>query len=138
MDLTTEIIFGFLQSDKEFPIDFDDAIEWWDCRTRDGKSVRRDSLVRKLKVDYYEHSDYHLHKNEEVVQRPQGGGSGLDKYFLTVECFKMMGMQVSGERGRQIRQYFLNCEKELKRRIEQDQERYRQRIAAAFINEKHS
>lgn len=77
--------------------------------------------------------DYHLLNNEEVVQRPQGGGSGLDKYFLTVECFKMMGMQVSGERGRQIRQYFLNCEKELKRRIEEERERNKRRISLKLM-----
>ncbi len=32
-----------------------------------------------------------------MVNRPQRGGATADKYFLTIECFKMMGMQVSGE-----------------------------------------
>jgi hypothetical protein len=49
-----------------------------------------------------------------VVKRPQGGGSTKDKYYLTVDCFKMMGMMVSGERGRKIRMYFIDCEKILK------------------------
>ncbi len=70
---------------------------WWDCRTKDGKRARRDNLIRKLKANYYEGVNYHLLKFEEMVNRSQGGGKDRDKYFLTIECFKMMGMQVSGE-----------------------------------------
>jgi hypothetical protein len=48
--------------------------------------------VRKLKTNYYEGVNYHLIKNDAVVNRPQGGGSTADNYFLSIECFKMMGM----------------------------------------------
>lgn len=134
--LSKEIVFALLRSDDKFPVDFDDAIAWWNCRNEKGKPVRRDSLVRKLKSNFYEGLNYHLHKNVEVVKRPQGGGSGMYKYFLTIECFKMFGMMVSGERGNQIRQYFLSCEEELKRRIDEDTQTLKHRIVNAFVSEK--
>lgn len=112
--LTPEVISSLIQSEKEFPVDFDDAMVWWDARTKDGKPIRRDNLVDKLKAEFKEGLEYHLLKNQEVVLRPQGGGSGKDKYYLTLDCFKMMGMMVSGEQGRRIRMYFIDCEKRLK------------------------
>lgn len=118
MNLTPKITFALLKSDKQYPVDFDDAIEWWDCRTKDGEPMERRNLVRDLKKDYYKAADYHSLKSERMVKLPQGGGRRLIKYYLTIECFKMMGMQVSGERGREIRRYFLDCERELERRLE--------------------
>ena len=139
MELTSEIIFSIIQSEKEFSVDFDDAIEWWDCKTKQGKPVRKDNLVRKLTTDYYKDVDYHLLKNEEMVERPQGGGLSADKYYLTLECFKMMGMQVSGSRGREIREYFLKCEAELKCRLELERQQNAQcskkQLVAAMVSE---
>jgi len=113
MELTPSVVFALLASTDEFPVDFNDAVVWWDCKAKTGKPVRRDNLVRKLTTNFHRGIDYHLLKNEEVVDRPQGGGTTLDKYFLTVECFKMMGMMLPGKRGREIRQYFLTCEAEM-------------------------
>jgi phage anti-repressor protein len=136
MELTSEIVFALLQSDNPFPVDFDDGVEWWDCQTKNGTSVRRDSLVRKLKMNFHEDFDYHLHKNVEMVMRQQGGGARVDKYFLSIECFKMMGMMLSGAKGRQIRQYFLDCEAELKRRLAEDAQTLGHRIIKAFVSDK--
>jgi phage anti-repressor protein len=133
MELTSEIVFALLQSSDPFPVNFDDAMQWWDCRTKNGTPVRRDNLVAKLKTNFYENVDYHLLKNQEPLQ---GEGSSPYIYFLTIECFKMMGMMHSGPRGREIRQYFINCETELKRRIEQDKVQNRQRIVEVFVSSK--
>lgn len=133
MELTPEIVFTLLQSSDLFPIDFDDAVEWWDCQTKNGTSVRRDSLVRKLKTNFHEEFDYRLHKNVESLQ---GNGSSPHKYFLSIECFKMLGMMLPGSRGREIRQYFINCEAELKRRLAEDAQTLKHRIVKAFVSEK--
>jgi phage anti-repressor protein len=111
--LTSEVIFALIQSDKEFPVDFDDAIAWWDVRTKEGKPVRRNNLIRTLKKEFLEGAEFTVLKIEHG--RDDDGTFASDKYYLTVDCFKMMGMMVSGERGRQIRMHFINCEKELKR-----------------------
>lgn len=120
--LSRDMVFALLQSSDPFPIDFDDAVAWWNCRTKQDEPIRRDNLLVKLKSNFDEGVDYHLLKNQEVVKRPQGGGSPMDKIFLTLDCFKSFGMMVSGERGKQIRRYFLNCEKELNRRLQQEKQ----------------
>jgi phage anti-repressor protein len=117
LKFTKKIAEQLLLSTTQYPVDLDAAIEWWHPTTRNGTPERRDSIIRKLKNWFYEDINYHLHKNVEVVDRPQGGGSAPDRYSLTVECFKMMGMRIAGERGDQIRSYFMRCEEELKRRM---------------------
>ncbi len=112
-NLTSEVVFSLIQSEKAFPVDFDDARAWWDVRTKEGKPARRDNLIRKLKADFVEGVDFTVLKIEDG--REYDGTFASDKYYLTVECFKMMGMMVSGERGRRIRMHFINCEKELAR-----------------------
>ncbi|MEH1780226.1 MAG: hypothetical protein V7L26_14110 [Nostoc sp.] len=43
-------------------------------------------------------------KNSKLAGRP------VEKIYLTVECFKEMGMLAKSEEGKQIRKYFLTCE----------------------------
>ena len=46
-------------------------------------------------------------------KNPQAGRFG-EKIMLTVDCFKSFGMVAGTERGKQIRQYFLECERTAK------------------------
>jgi hypothetical protein len=39
------------------------------------------------------------------------GGRPSHSYYLTVNCFKEMGMLCKTEQGKQVRLYFLQCEK---------------------------
>lgn len=137
MDLTPEIIFSLLRSSDPFPVNFDDAVEWWDCRSKTGKPVRRDNLAAKLKSNFYKGTDYEIFAPEILGAKKQGsGGHNKDVISLSIECFKMMGMMLSGSRGREIRQYFINCEAELKRRLTEDAQTLKQRIVKAFVSEK--
>ncbi len=139
MDLTPEVVFSLIQSGEEFPVDFDDAMAWWDCQTKNGTPMRRDNLLRSLLPDYCEGIDYHFLKSEEMVKRPQGGGKLMDKYYLTIDCFKMMSMQVPGERGREVRLFFVCCERELKRYLEEEKKRWQEntqrRLVSAMVSE---
>ena len=46
---------------------------------------------------------------------------------------------ISGtKKGKEVRKYFLNCEKELKRRIIQERKQQKHKIVAAFVNEEHT
>jgi phage anti-repressor protein len=135
MEFNRDKAFQLLRSTELFPVDFDDAMEWWDSRTKKGIPVRRDNLLRLLKAEFFKDKDYHPLKNEEVVNRPQGGGIALGKYRLSVECFKMMGMMVRGNRGRQIRQYFSDCESELKRLLEARDTNAKARLVNSFVSD---
>ena len=112
-NFTSSLALSLLESADEFPVDFDQAMQWWDCKTQSGKLVRRDNLFRKLRENFEEGRDY-LSLKSEGEDRPQGGRSVADQIFLTVDCFKSFGMMVSGRRGQEIRAYFIACEKRLK------------------------
>ena len=95
MDLTPDVIFSLLQSSDPFPVDFDDAMNWWDCRTKNGELVRKSDLKEKLVFNFDEHRDYIFAENSAKNDR----GRNRDIIKLSLDCFKMMGMMVSGERG---------------------------------------
>jgi phage anti-repressor protein len=95
-----------LYDENEFCVDFDAAWQWI------GYS-RKDVAKRTLVKDFVEGIDYHLHNIAEVV-RPQGGGSQPEKIMLTIDCFKQFCMMAGTAQGKQVRLYFLECEKRLK------------------------
>jgi hypothetical protein len=46
--------------------------------------------------------------------RSEAAKARKQKIFLTVDCFKQLGMMAQTPQGKQIRRYFLDCEKRLK------------------------
>lgn len=130
MDLTPDVIFSLLKSSDPFPVDFDDAMNWWDCRTKNGEPVRKSDLKEKLVFNFDEHRDYIFAENSAKNDR----GRNRDVIKISLDCFKMMGMMVSGERGNQIRRYFVDCEKELKQRLLNDRQNHNLRVLEAYIN----
>jgi phage anti-repressor protein len=132
MDLTPEVIFGLLESNDQFPVDFEDAMIWWDCRTKTGNPVPKGDLKEKLESEFCKHLDFVI--ASEISEAKKRGGHNKEVIKLTVDCFKSMGMTVPGERGKQIRRYFLECEKELKQRIFNDKQNHNLRILEAYIN----
>lgn len=47
------------------------------------------------------------------VKNPQGGRPS-DQILLTIDCFKSLGMMAGTEKGKEVRLYFLECEKQFK------------------------
>jgi phage anti-repressor protein len=137
MNIDLVVIFGLLQSKEKFPVDFDDALGWWDCRTRSGKPARKSDLKEKLESNFIKGIDYVIGFAENSAKLH--GGRTREIISVSVECFKMMGMMVSGVRGRQIRQYFIDCEIELKRRLEEEakEEQFntQKRLVFAMVSE---
>ncbi|WP_375491109.1 hypothetical protein [uncultured Nostoc sp.] len=82
---------------------------------------RKDSAKRTL-VSYFERDlDYFVQQEEELPEalpheifhievENSKPGRPAEKIYLTVECFKEMGMLSKSEEGKQIRKYFLTCE----------------------------
>ncbi|MEH1789647.1 MAG: hypothetical protein V7L23_29855 [Nostoc sp.] len=82
---------------------------------------RKDNAKRML-IGYFEAKfDYFVQLPEELPEalphdiflrseENSKPGRPTEKIYLTVECFKEMGMLAKSEEGRQIRKYFLTCE----------------------------
>ncbi|QSV70072.1 MAG: hypothetical protein HEQ20_03960 [Aphanizomenon flos-aquae KM1D3_PB] len=93
-----------VQSDKEFAVPFDDAWQWL-------QYSRKDSCKRLLVSNFEKNIDYLVfHNNEENLS----GGRPSEEIYLSKDCFKQICMLANTERGKQVRLYFLQCEKELK------------------------
>lgn len=129
MGLTFEIVLALIQSEEEYPVDFDDAWKWIGYSTKGNAKAAFDAAGFIENVDYKVFMINHKNSN---------GGRPRHKIMLTVDAFKMFCMMAGTDKGRQVRVYFLNCEAELKRRIQQEREQHKQRVVAAFVDEKHS
>lgn len=49
----------------------------------------------------------------EIVKRENGGGTTRTEYLLTMDTAKEIAMVENNEKGRQVRRYFIECEKRL-------------------------
>lgn len=103
-----ELAQQFLESDEQFPVNFDDAWEWLGY-------TRKDSALKTLKGYFVSGDDFTLRQSAEWRQ---GGRSG-DVYLLTANCLKEFGMVAKTAQGKLIRKYFLQCEQLAKKAIAQ-------------------
>jgi len=123
MELTPEIVFSIIQSDEKFPVDFDVAWQWVGY-TR--KSYAKEVLEARFDKGF----DFC-----RISCKNQMRGRPSQKIFLTIDCFKNFCMMAGTQKGKEVRRYFLNCEAELKRRIEEQrnqsiQDRQKQLVTA--------
>jgi phage anti-repressor protein len=106
--LSKDLIQGLLNSAEFFPINFDDAWQWL------GYS-NCDNALRKLKKHFFAGTDFNFIQVDEVQN--EGGrrvSRKINKYSLTIDCFKQLGMLAGTEKGKEVRKYFLECEQSLK------------------------
>jgi phage anti-repressor protein len=90
-----------LNSNEEFPISFDKAWKWLGF-------ARKDTAKRNLKdCGFVKNYDYRVTNNEQSKGRPE------ELIYLTVDCFKCWCMMSRTTKGKKIRLYFLECEREL-------------------------
>lgn len=120
-------------SEDCFPVDFDLAWEWL------GYSAK-DKAKRSLLNSGFERGiDFELTMSGEL--RPQGGLSNKEQIKLTAECLKNWAMMSGTEKGKEVRRYFLDCEKAAKeafKKIKQLQPTEPELDAAKAIAEIHS
>jgi phage anti-repressor protein len=91
------------RSTNQYPIDFDQAWQWI------GYSQKGHAL-KVLKANFEEGVDFDFRGSEN-----QAGGWGGDRksvyYFLSVDCFKSFCMMAGTDKGRKVRNYYLQIEK---------------------------
>lgn len=97
-------VLNLLQSNEQFPVDLEVAWQWL------GYS-RKDKVLAKLKNNFVEGLDFEFSTNRG--ETPQVGRPS-DSVRLTTDCFKMLGMMAGTAKGREVRLYFLDCEKQVK------------------------
>jgi phage anti-repressor protein len=94
-----------------FCVEFDPYAWQWLGYSR--KSVAKDVLTGRFKKgrDYItsDERENAVLQNKMQNSKPLGGRPS-EQFFLTLECFKAMGMTALTEKGDRIREYFLECE----------------------------
>ena len=101
-EISQNYVFGLLQSEEQFPVDFDVAWAWLGY-TR--KSNAKDKLVKS----FVEGQDF----CRKWSKSPDGGRS-KQLIMLTINCFKQLAMMAGTDKGKSVRNYFLDCEEKLK------------------------
>lgn len=101
-----ELAKSLLDSSEEFPVDFELAWQWLEYS-------RKDAAKRNfLNCGFIKGVDFELHNCVEL--RPQGGYSNREEIKMSCDCLKQWGMMSGTPKGKEIRLYFLQCEKEAK------------------------
>ncbi|HEY9603198.1 MAG TPA: hypothetical protein V6C85_16405 [Allocoleopsis sp.] len=102
-DLSQNKVLELIDSDEEFPVNFDDAYQWVGYNQKsDAKSKLLNNFIKG--VDF----------SAKRLKNPQAGRPS-ELIMMTVDCFKSFCMMAGTAKGREVRQYFLDCERELKR-----------------------
>jgi phage anti-repressor protein len=96
-----------IESNEQFPVDFDIYWEWLDFSSK-GNAKRA-----FYKSEFIVGQDFHhVIRTENVVKRTQGGGTQFEKIMLTIDCAKSFAMMARTEKGREIRMWYLELEKQ--------------------------
>jgi phage anti-repressor protein len=101
-ELTPALVGEILHSDDPFPVLFCKAFKWLGY-------TRKDHAKTALTGNFVADLDYTVEVAPAV-----GRGRPSEVIRLTVDCFKALGMMAGTEKGREVRRYFLECERQLK------------------------
>ncbi|MBN3962242.1 phage antirepressor KilAC domain-containing protein [Nostoc sp. NMS8] len=93
-----------VESEVEFAVDFNDAWQWLEYS-------RKDAAKRVLESNFEKGVDYSSFHS--IVER-EIGAARVEEIYLTKDCFKQLAMLASTEKGKEIRLYFIRCEREIK------------------------
>jgi len=99
----------FLHSQEPFPVDFDDAWRWLGYSTK--ASAKRRLDIRELKNEILLINSTGILNTH--VENYSTAGQPKQKIMMSVDGFKLMGMLTQTDRGRQVRQYYLELEKKM-------------------------
>lgn len=101
----TNTALSLLESTEQFPVDFELAWQWLGYSS---KQKAKSKLTRNFEKD--------VAYSTKWVKTSTGGRPG-EEIRLTIDCFKALGMMAGTEKGKEVRQYFLDCESHLKNAI---------------------
>lgn len=103
--ISKETIIGQLESSEEFPIALSDVWEWL------GYS-RKDPAVRAFEgLELLQGEDFEVFHNKAENLK---GGRPTSEIKMTIDCFKLWAMSAQTTKGKEVRRYYLQIEKEWK------------------------
>ncbi|MBN3927124.1 phage antirepressor KilAC domain-containing protein [Nostoc sp. NMS4] len=94
-----------VESEVEFSVNFDDGWQWLDY------SKKANAKASFLNCGFVEEVDYIVLLDN---QQNLSGGRPCENIYLTKDCLKGWAMMSNTSRGKEVRAYFIKCEKELK------------------------
>ncbi|WP_013334935.1 hypothetical protein [Gloeothece verrucosa] len=110
MEFSQQLAITLIESKDEFPVDFEEAWNWIGYST---KQKAKNKLLNNFEPEI----DYQVLLNQTVKQSGRGGYN-REQIRLTVDCLKSLGMMAGTQKGKEIRRYFLECERIAKQAIE--------------------
>ena len=99
-EFSLEIAQSLYSSVEQFPVIFDDAWVWLEYSRKDN------AKASFLKCGFVEGVDYVSLKIQENSE-----GRPVERLRLSCECLKQWGMMAGTSKGKQVRMYFLECER---------------------------
>jgi phage anti-repressor protein len=99
INISQDRVFNLIKSNEDFPVNLDDAWQWLGY-------ARKDNAKATLLNNFIENMDF-FRSNRKTPQ----GGRPSELILLTIECFKSLAMMSGTDKGREVRRYFLECEK---------------------------
>jgi phage anti-repressor protein len=104
-------------STDQYPVDFDQAWQWLDYS-------RKDAAKRVLlNSGFIEGTDFHINEESDnhagLSVQEKAVLARKENIFLTVDCLKLWAMMAGTQKGKEVRLYFLECEKIAKSRVVQ-------------------
>lgn len=111
-----ELAQQLVNLDSQYPVDFEFAWQWL------GYSSKQ-MCQKKLLNNFEQGTDYALNQTIKCHNSPRSKGSSIyTEIYITIDCLKSLGMMAGTSEGKEIRKYFLNCEKIVKTVIPQQNE----------------
>lgn len=99
-----ELAQSLVESTEQYPVDFDDL--WYWCEYSNKANALR-VLQREMaeSIDFTQIIRIDENKIGDLRGRP------TTKYYLTVDAAKMFAMMAGTSKGKEVRKYFLECER---------------------------
>lgn len=118
LTVTKEFVQTLVNSSDRFPVDFDDAWQWLGY-------TKKSNAKKKLVTNFEGGIDF----CSKWSNQPSTNASGfvsVEKIYLTVDCFKELGMLAGTEQGKLVRKYYLECERVVREVIPAQSDRIRE------------
>lgn len=106
MKFSHELALALVQSTEQFPVDFDAGWQWLGYSSK-----------QKAKNKLTNHFEKEIDYLTKWVKTPQSGRPS-EFISLTLDCFKSLGMMAGTTKGKEVRCYFLECERIAKKAVE--------------------
>lgn len=97
--IPVEVVFELIDNLKGHPIDFDAAWKW-------AGYSKKENAKRVLNSGFGKGSDFY-----SIISTIRKRGNLEEKIYLTIECFKHFCIMAQTKKGKECRQYLLDCEK---------------------------